>query len=149
MNRLFTLGGMVASVVLIAFGIGSIVIGATGRSEVSDKLRLENITGSEDMTPNAIAAASREAGVTGVALPTCSVARETVDTGAEAKCFAEYIRIHAGGDGRQDLRGDAALRDRGRPGHQRRPGRAEAPGRLPDGQPRPQRLGDRPRSARP
>ena len=28
-------------------------------------------------------------------LPTCSVAGELVDTGKEAKCFADYMRVHA------------------------------------------------------
>ena len=28
-------------------------------------------------------------------LPTCSVAGEEIDTGSEAKCFADYMRIHA------------------------------------------------------
>jgi hypothetical protein len=30
-----------------------------------------------------------------VSLPTCSVAGQSVDTGSEARCFAEYMRIHA------------------------------------------------------
>jgi hypothetical protein len=81
--------------VLIAFGIGSIVIGATGRSDVSDKLEAESITGSPDMTPGAIAKAAEAAGLENVDLPTCTVADEVVDTGDEAKCFAEYMRIHS------------------------------------------------------
>ena len=28
-------------------------------------------------------------------MPTCSVAGEQVQTGSDAKCFAEYLRIHA------------------------------------------------------
>jgi hypothetical protein len=95
MNRLFSLGGVAASVVLIAVGIGCIVVGAVGHGDVRDKLELEGITGSPDMTPEAIRAEVREAGLRGVELPTCTVAGETVDTGAEAKCFAEYMRVHA------------------------------------------------------
>jgi hypothetical protein len=95
MNRLFSLGGVVASVVLIAVGIGCIVIGTAGRGEVSDQLKAENISGSPDMTPEAIAAEAKAAGLTDVALPTCTVAEESVDSGSEAKCFAEYMRIHA------------------------------------------------------
>jgi hypothetical protein len=95
MSRLFVVGAIIASVVLIAFGIGSIVIGATGRSDVSDKLEAEDITGSPDMTPRAIAQAADAAGLKNVELPTCSVADEVVDTGDEAKCFAEYMRIHS------------------------------------------------------
>jgi len=96
MPSLFRLGGVVASLVLIAFGIGSIAIGAIGRADVSDQLKQENITGSDDMTPGATAAAVQEAGLTDVVeVPTCSVAGERVDTGSEAKCFAEYMRVHA------------------------------------------------------
>jgi hypothetical protein len=94
-NRLFSLGGIIASVILIAFGIGSIVIGAQGRSEVADQLKAENISGSPDMTPDATSAAVKEAGLTNVDVPTCSVAGEDVDNGSKAKCFAEYMRVHA------------------------------------------------------
>ena len=95
MNRLFVLGGVIASAVLIIAGVGSIVIGAVGRADVADKLGQEKITGSPDMTPQAIAKGARAAGLTDVELPTCSVAGEAIDTGGEAKCFAEYMRIHA------------------------------------------------------
>jgi hypothetical protein len=95
MNRLFVLGGVIASAVFIIAGVGSIVIGAVGRADVTDKLAQENITGSPDMTPQAIAKEARAAGLTDVELPTCSVAGEPIDTGGEAKCFAEYMRIHA------------------------------------------------------
>ena len=95
MSRLFVLGGIIASVVLIAFGIGCIVVGITGRSDVSDKLKQESITGTPDMTPKAIAVAAKDAGLTNVELPSCSVAGEAVDSGSKAKCFAEYMRIHA------------------------------------------------------
>jgi hypothetical protein len=95
MNRLFVLGGVIASAVLIIAGVGSIVIGAVGRADVADKLKQENITGSPDMTPQAIAKEARAAGLTDVELPTCSGAGEAIDTGGEAKCFAEYMRIHA------------------------------------------------------
>ena len=95
MNRLFVLGGVIASAVLIIAGVGSIVIGAVGRADVADKLGQEKITGSPDMTPQAIAKEARAAGLTDVELPTGSVAGEAIDTGGEAKCFAEYMRIHA------------------------------------------------------
>ena len=95
MSRLFVLGGVIASVVLIVAGFGCIAIGAVGRSDVADKLEQEDITGSPDMTPQAIARQAEAGGLTDVELPTCSVADEPVDTGGEAKCFAEYMRIHA------------------------------------------------------
>lgn len=95
MKRLFVRGGIAASVVLVVFGIASIVMGVNGRSEIRDTLSQEAIVGSPDMTPKAISAAADEAGLTGVTLPTCSVADQPIDTGARAKCFASYMRIHA------------------------------------------------------
>ena len=44
MKRMFSLGGVVASVILIAFGAGALVMGITGYSEVRDKLEREQIT---------------------------------------------------------------------------------------------------------
>jgi hypothetical protein len=94
MNRVFTLGGLVASVILIAFGIGSIVIGMTGRADVQDQIEQEQITGSPDMSPDGIRPGIEEADLD-VAVPSCDVADEPIDNGSEAKCFAEYLRIHA------------------------------------------------------
>jgi len=88
-------GGIAASIVLIALGIGAIVIGLNGRSEVGTDLKREQIVGTPDMTPSAIAKEAKAAGVTNVDLPTCSVANKPVDTGSRAKCFASYMRIHA------------------------------------------------------
>jgi hypothetical protein len=94
-NRLLTLGGLAAGVVLIAFGIGSIVIASNGKSDVREQLQRENITGSDDMTPDRIKAAAAEAGLRNVPLPTCRVAGQKVRDGESAKCFAEYMRVHA------------------------------------------------------
>jgi len=95
LKRLFEAGGVIAGVILIAFGIGAIVIGITGRSEVRDNLKQEMIVGSPDMTPAETQKAVSEAGLKGVSVPSCDVAGETIDTGSEAKCFASYMRIHA------------------------------------------------------
>jgi hypothetical protein len=89
MRKLAKAGGLVASVILIALGVVSMVIGASGRDDVRDKLATENIVGSPDMDPAAI-----EVTVTDE-VPDCSVAGEKVDTGDEARCFADYMRIHA------------------------------------------------------
>jgi hypothetical protein len=94
-KKLFNYGGIVASVILVAFGIGAIIIGANGRSTVRDNLAQENIVGSPDMTPKAIAAEAKAAGLTGVSLPTTSVAGQRIDTGARALAFASYMRVHA------------------------------------------------------
>jgi hypothetical protein len=94
MRDIFKYGGIAASVVLIAFGAASIGLGAWGINNVRDNLKLEQITGSPDMTPAAIKAEGQKAGLTGVTYPTKSVAGETIDTGSEARAFASYMRIH-------------------------------------------------------
>ncbi|MEA2497056.1 MAG: hypothetical protein QOJ29_4967 [Thermoleophilaceae bacterium] len=94
LKKFLNYGGIVASAILIAFGIGAIVIGANGRSTVRDSLSLEKIVGSPDMNPKAIAAEAKAAGLTGVALPTKSVADQPITNGSLARTFADYIRIH-------------------------------------------------------
>jgi hypothetical protein len=88
-------GGVAASVILIVFGIATIAIGAAGHNTVRDNLKAEKIVGTPDMTPQAIKAAGAEAGLKNVDYPTCTVANKAVDTGSRARCFSEYMRIHA------------------------------------------------------
>jgi hypothetical protein len=115
MRKAFELGGVLAAVVLIAFGITAIVLGVNGRSTVDTSLKQEQITGSPDMTPTAIAgevAAARAAQTKLVAnlrtagakitpspieTPSCSVAGKLVNSGDRARCFARYMRIHTFG----------------------------------------------------
>ena len=95
MRKVFEIGGLVAAVVLIGFGIAAIVMGFNGRSTVQNSLKLEQITGTPDMTPSAIAAEAKQAGLPAtIKLPTQSVAGEAINTGARARVFAEYMRIH-------------------------------------------------------
>ena len=94
MQGIFKWGGIAASVILILFAIGSIGAGIYGIHYTRDQLKLEQITGSPDMTPSAIKTEAQQAGLTNVDFPSCSVAGETVDTGKEAKCFASYMRVH-------------------------------------------------------
>lgn len=95
-RRILEWGGVAAGVILIAFGIGSLVLSIAGHNEVRTQLEREHIVGSPDMTPDEIAKGAQEAGLPdSVELPTCSVAGEEIDTGSEAKCFADYMRIHA------------------------------------------------------
>ena len=93
MSRPFRLGGILAGLVLIAFGAGAIVIGIAGRGEVNDTVAQEQIVGSPDMSPAPIAVAAKKAGLS-VALPTCDVAGKAIANGGDAKCFSEYMRIH-------------------------------------------------------
>jgi hypothetical protein len=74
MKKLYEYGGILASVVLIAFGIGAVATGINGRSTVRDNLAQEGIVGTPDMA---------------------GVANKKVDTGQEARDFAKGMRKHA------------------------------------------------------
>jgi hypothetical protein len=93
-KKLIEYAGVAASVILIAFGIGSVVAGFAGHNTVRDNLKKEQIVGTPDMTPSAIAAEAKGAGLKNVDLPTCSVANKPIDSGGRARCFASYMRIH-------------------------------------------------------
>jgi hypothetical protein len=94
-RRVLRIGGLISGGVLIAFGIVVIVLAINGRNTVHDELMQQQITGTPDMTPAAIKAEGAKAGLQNVTYPTCSVAGETVDTGSEARCFSQYMNIHA------------------------------------------------------
>jgi putative Mn2+ efflux pump MntP len=89
-------GGVIAGVLLIVLGAVWIYTGVNARSEVHDTITQERIVGSPDMSPTAIEAGIAEAGIEGkVDVPDCDVADEPITTGDEARCFAEYMRVHA------------------------------------------------------
>ncbi len=94
-RRVLQIGGLISGGVLIAFGIVVIVLAINGRNTVHDELTQQQITGTPDMTPAAIKAEGAKAGLQNVTYPTCSVAGEAVDTGSEARCFSQYMSIHA------------------------------------------------------
>jgi len=95
LRRALEWGGFAAGAVLVTFGVVAIVMGFSGRSTVSDSLKLEKITGTPDMTPALIAKEAKEAGLTGVKLPSKAVAGLAINTGERARTFASYMRIHA------------------------------------------------------
>lgn len=117
MKKALQIGGIVAGIVLIGFGIAAIVLGIKGGNTVNDNLSQEFITGTPDMTPSAIQPeitaiqgeqqkigaeqkkakipASQQYTFTAVEAPSCSVADEPVDDGNSALCFGKYMRIHA------------------------------------------------------
>lgn len=114
LRRALEWGGIAAGVIMVAFGVAAIYMGFDGRSTVQSNLANEFIAGTPDMTPaeiqkeipaivaaqKKIAVARTQAGAepiefTPVAAPSCSVAGDAVDSGSEARCFAEYLRIHA------------------------------------------------------
>jgi len=115
MRKFLEIGGIIAAAVLIAFGIGAIVLSFQGRDTVSSSLKQEQITGTPDMTPQTITAevtaaqkaqsqlfakldaAGAPLTPSPITTPSCSVAGALVDTGSEARCFAQYMRIHTFG----------------------------------------------------
>jgi hypothetical protein len=95
MSHPFRLGGIVAGLVLIAFGVGAVVIGLAGRHEVSTDVKREQIVGTPDMKPSIMAQTVKQAGLKNVTVPSCDVAGKAIANGSDAKCFASYMRIHA------------------------------------------------------
>lgn len=94
-RKLLEYGGVIAGVILIGFGVGAIWMSVDARSTTQDELQREKIVGSEDMSPEAIQAGIDEAGLTGVEVPSCDVAGQPIETGSDARCFSQYMRIHA------------------------------------------------------
>jgi hypothetical protein len=95
-TRLWEIGGFISGVILILFGVGALYLGITGYQTVGDELSKEQIVGGSDMAPAEIQKAASEAGLPAtIELPTCDVVDETIDTGDEARCFAQYMRVHA------------------------------------------------------
>ena len=97
MRRVFEYGGFIAAVVLIGFGIGAVAMGWNARATVQDTLAQEHIVGTPDMTPTAITAEAKQAGlnVASLSIPSTSVAGLAINNGDRAHTFAGYMRIHA------------------------------------------------------
>ena len=96
MKRVLQYGGIVSGVILVAFGVAAIWMGASGISTVNSSLRAEKIVGTPDMTPAAILAEAKAAHVpaSSYKVPTSSVANQPINNGDRARVFAEYMRIH-------------------------------------------------------
>jgi hypothetical protein len=94
-SRARRIGGTVAAAVLIAFGVAAAYQGLSGSALVHDKLAQEAIVGTPTMSPSAITEEISRSGVAGIDVPTCAVAGRTIDDGAGARCFAEYMRVDA------------------------------------------------------
>lgn len=97
MRKMLEIGGMLAAVVLVGFGIAAIVMGAEGRSTVNSNVSEQKIVGTPDMTPQGIKAEAAKSGlnVATLKIPSCSVANQPVEDGTSARCFAQYMKIHA------------------------------------------------------
>jgi hypothetical protein len=94
-SRILRIGGIVSGAVLVAFGIGTIVLAIYGNHTVKTELERQKITGTPDMSPSAIQEEVNKAGLKNVDLPSCDVAGKPIDTGLRARCFAQYMNIHA------------------------------------------------------
>ena len=71
------------------------MLAINGHNTVKTELKQQKITGTPDMTPQAIQAEGAKAGLKDVSYPTCDVAGQAIDTGSKARCFAQYMNIHA------------------------------------------------------
>jgi len=94
-SRARRIAGLAAAAVLIIFGVTAAVQGINGGSLVQDKLKQEAIVGTPTMTPAAISEKIKKSGVSGLDVPSCSVAGKPIDNGTDARCFAEYMRVDA------------------------------------------------------
>ena len=88
MRKLFEIGGIVAGVVLMAFGVAAISMGIDGRATVRDSLKQEQIV---------FGAADDPA----VAKFAAEWAEKPLQTGTQARAFAQVLHEHAleGSDG--------------------------------------------------
>ena len=82
MRKLFDIGGIIAGVVLIIFGVAAIAMGFDGRTTVRDSLTAEQITFGAADDPAVAKYASQWA-------------EEQVTTGEQARAFAQIIHEHA------------------------------------------------------
>jgi hypothetical protein len=95
-KKIFEFGGVAAGILLIAFGVAAIVLGYQGKNTVVSSLKEQQIVGTPDMTPASIAGEAKAAGLPAtIKLPTCTVANLPVNNGTRARCFADYMRVHA------------------------------------------------------
>jgi hypothetical protein len=95
-SRVWEIGGFVAGAVLIVLGAVALFMGIRGYQTVGDELGKEAIVGGSDMAPAEIQKAAQEAKLPeSVDLPSCDVVDEEIDSGTKARCFAQYMRVHA------------------------------------------------------
>ena len=80
MRKLFEIGGVIAGVVLIAFGVAAIVMGVNGRSDVRAAISEQKITATPDAAE--ITKGELEPG-------------QAIKTGAQARAFADIMEFHA------------------------------------------------------
>jgi hypothetical protein len=79
MKKWFAYGGIVASVILVAFGAGAIVIGATGFDDVRDEIAQQKIVAGDDAAE--LTDGKLQPG-------------DEIKTGAQARSFADIMEHH-------------------------------------------------------
>jgi hypothetical protein len=79
MRKWFAYGGIAASVILIAFGAGAVVIGITGYNDVRDEIAVQKIVAGDDAAE--LTNGRLQPG-------------EEITTGAEARAFADIMEFH-------------------------------------------------------
>jgi hypothetical protein len=79
MKKWFAYGGIAASLMLVAFGIGAIVIGTTGLNTVRDEISAQGITAGDDAYE--LTDGRLENG-------------QAIKTGADARAFADIMEAH-------------------------------------------------------
>jgi hypothetical protein len=79
MRRWFAYGGVAASVILIAFGVGAIGIGISGYNDVRDQIAEQRIVAGDDAPE-----------LTGGALQ----AGQAIESGSDARAFADVMEAH-------------------------------------------------------
>ena len=95
-SNIFKWGGVAASIVLIAFGAGSIAIGAWGINNVRDNLKLEQIVGLAGHDARRDQGRGREGRADERDLSDLRASPARRSTPARKReCFASYMRIHA------------------------------------------------------
>jgi hypothetical protein len=79
MKKWFGYGGVAASVILVAFGAGAIVIGANGYNDVRDEIAAQKITATGDAAE--LTDGRLQPG-------------QAIKTGADARAFADIMEFH-------------------------------------------------------
>ncbi len=96
-KKILEYGGLAAGAILIVFGVVAIVMGVSGGNTVKSNLKQQAIVGTPDMTPAGIKAEALKAklDLAKLTIPSCTVANKPVNSGSTARCFAQYMQIHA------------------------------------------------------
>ena len=94
-RKALEIGGIVASVVLVAFGVAAIVMGFQGRSTVTDNLKTQKIVGTPDMTPAATHRRGEEGRIERLDDHGSELLgrEQPVNSGSSARGSAEYMTV--------------------------------------------------------